>query len=216
MVSVRKASSDLSQWESSLPGLSNGQLVITSVEVTDVVPLFEEYPYSDQQILKAQFKYETTNPFDESVKREYSGELSYRSGSDIILVSTESDTPSSGEIIQKLGKILPENVDIYPGLFPTRQAIWNFIKEADEVLEVEVLYNGEIRSHSEIDDLNLADIAGEYIVERADIVFERNKQNILVTYADDSLNIQNQGEKGEINDDTEFITQIFEREVINK
>ncbi|WP_206750715.1 hypothetical protein, partial [Halorubrum sp. SP3] len=215
-VSVRKASSDLSQWESSLPGLSNGQLVITSVEVTDVVPLFEEYPYSDQQILKAQFKYETTNPFDESVKREYSGELSYRSGSDIILVSTESDTPSSGEIIQKLGKILPENVDIYPGLFPTRQAIWNFIKEADEVLEVEVLYNGEIRSHSEIDDLNLADIAGEYIVERADIVFERNKQNILVTYADDSLNIQNQGEKGEINDDTEFITQIFEREVINK
>ncbi|TKX55078.1 hypothetical protein EXE43_20470 [Halorubrum sp. SS5] len=196
--------------------MSNGQLVITSVEVTDVVPLFEEYPYSDQQILKAQFKYETTNPFDESVKREYSGELSYRSGSDIILVSTESDTPSSGEIIQKLGKILPENVDIYPGLFPTRQAIWNFIKEADEVLEVEVLYNGEIRSHSEIDDLNLADIAGEYIVERADIVFERNKQNILVTYADDSLNIQNQGEKGEINDDTEFITQIFEREVINK
>lgn len=216
MVSVRKASSDISQWESSLPGLSNGQLVITSVEVTDVVPLFEEYPYGDQQILKAQFEYETKNPFDESVKRVYSGELSYRSGSDIILVSTESDTPSSGEIIQKLGRILPENVEIYPGLFPTRQAIWNFIKEADQVLEVEILYKGELRKHSEIDGLKLTDIADEYIVERADIIFERNKQDILVTYSDDSINIQNQTEKGEINDDTEYITQIFEREVISK
>ncbi|WP_157745974.1 hypothetical protein [Halorubrum trapanicum] len=216
MVSVRKASSDISQWESSLPGLSSGQLSITSVEVIDVEPLIEEYPYSDQRILEAQFKYETTNPFDKSVKRVYSGELSYRSGSGIILVSTESDTPSSGEIIQKLGKILPENVEIYPGLFPTRQAIWDFIKEADEILEVEILYKGQLRSHSEIDGLDLADIAGKYIVERADIIFERNKQNILVTYADDSLDIQNQAEDGEINDDTEYITQIFEREVISK
>lgn len=216
MISVRKASSDISQWELSLPSLSDGQLVITSVEVTGVDPLIEAYPFSSQQILEAQFKYETTNPFDESIKRVYSGELTFRSGSNIILVSTESDTPSSGEIVQKLGQILPENVDIYPGLLPSRQAIWNFIDEADKILQVEILYEGELRSHDQIEGLNITDIAGNYIVERADLIFKKNNQNILVTYADESLNIQNQNKEDESNNETEYITQLFEREVINE
>lgn len=216
MVSVRKASSDISQWEALLPSLSNGQLTIHSIDVTDVDPQVEEYPFSGQQILEAQFEYKTVNPFDESVERVYSGELTYRSESRIILVSTESDTPSSGEIVQKLEQILPDNVKIYPGLFPTRQAIWDFICEADEILEVEVFYNDELHPYDEIEELEPTDVIGEYIVERADVIFKRNNENILVTYTDDSLNIHSQEEKGRIEDNSEYITQIFEREVVDK
>ena len=216
MVSVRKASSDFSQWESSLPSLSNGQLKITSFEAVDVDPLIEEYPFDDQQVLKAQFEYTKKHPFDESIERTYSGEITYRSGSQIVLVSTKSDTPSTGEIVRKLEQILPNNIEIFPGLFPSRQAIWDFIKRADEVLEVEVFYKNQLQPYDEIEEVDVSEVVDEYIVERADLIFRRNGQEILVTYTDDSLHIQAEDTKSDDISDVEYITQLFEREVIAK
>ncbi|TKX52471.1 hypothetical protein EXE43_17435 [Halorubrum sp. SS5] len=196
--------------------MSNGQLEITSFDAIDVDPLIEEYPFDDQRILKAQFKYVKKNPFDESIERTYSGEITYRSGSQIVLVSTKSDTPSAGEIVRKLEQILPGDLEIFPGLFPSRQAIWDFIKRADDILEVEVFYKNELQPYDEIEGLDVSEVVDEYIVERADLIFRRNGQEILVTYTDESLNIQAEDTKsGDVND-VEYITQLFEREVIAK
>lgn len=217
MVSVRKASSDLSEWESLLPSLSNGQLEISSVDITEVEPIVEDYPYVDQKILKAKFYYTITNPFDESISRKYSGDLIYRGGSNILIVDTGSDTPSSSEIIHKLEQELPEKVKIYPGLYPTKQAIWDFIKEADRILKIEVLFQNELYEYDEIDAVDSSDIIGNYIVERADLVFEHDEQEEIVTYADDSLHIHSEPSDSQtITDQIEHVIQIFEREVVYK
>lgn len=217
MVSVRKASSDLSEWESLLPSLSNGQLEISSIDITEVEPIVEDYPYVDQKILKAKFSYTITNPFDESISRKYSGELIYRGGSNILIVDSGADTPSSSEIIHKLEQKLPENTNIYPGLYPTKQAIWDFIKEADGILKIEVLFQNELYEYDEIDPVDSSDIIGNYIVERADLLFEHDGQEKIVTYADDSLHIHSEPSDSQTTtDQIEYIIQIFEREVVYK
>jgi hypothetical protein len=77
------------------------------------------------------------------------------------------------------------------------------------VIEITVLVDGDEVPYTEVKDVPTEDVVGEYAIGKAEVGFEHQGEQILVSYRDGSLQIESDWDQGR-----EYIIQLFEREVL--
>ncbi|MFK8214636.1 hypothetical protein [Haloferax volcanii] len=209
---LRRAEQDSRAWEEALPSLESSQLTVLSFSSTTAQGLEEPYQYDGQTIYSGEFEFtQKTHPFDSSIERSITGEFSYRTESGLFIIRTQTDNPTPSEIIDRFNSALPDGVRIFPGLQPSNEGLWKFIKSAEERVSVTLLAEGEETDVAELDGPIRADNLDDYLVTRAELIFNRGTSKIDVIYSYDSISILGPDE-----DDYEYVIQVFENEVVSE
>ncbi|MDG5778930.1 hypothetical protein VB773_04875 [Haloarculaceae archaeon H-GB2-1] len=222
MSEVRRATPKARSWRDTLRTLSSDK--ITDVEtVSEPVeePLFEEYPYSNQEIIKGRFTYLLYPPRDGD-PTPIAMNFFFRTGSKLFILDPGRRDNLSDQVLFELRSLLTDKMSILPGSSVSRKGLWNFIQSAYEVREVTVRADpGQIESSGSeriteqegvvsYEQLpSDPNVIGERKVERAELVFQFNGR-FDVVYSDDILSVNGGDEQ------FEYAVQKFEAEAIFK
>ena len=219
MSEVRRATPKAKSWRDTLRTLSSDKITDVEVESEPVEePLFEEYPYENQEIIKGHFTYLLHPPRD-GEPTPISMNFFFRTGSRLFILDPGRRDNLSDQVLFELRSLMTDKMSILPGSSVSRRGLWNFIQSAYEIREVTVRVDpGEIESSGNerisdqegvvsFDQLPSDDVIGKKKVERADLVFQFNGR-FDVVYADDILSVSGG------DDQFEYAVQKFETEAI--
>jgi len=222
MSEVRRATPKAKSWRDTLRTLSSDKITDVKIESEPVEePLFEQYPYANQEIIKGHFTYLLHPPRD-GEPTPIPMDFFFRTGSRLFILDPGRRDNLSDQVFFELRSLLTDKMSILPGSSVSRRGLWNFIQSAHEIREVTVRVDPrkiESSGSEQISDQegvvsydqlpSSDDVIGEKKVERADLVFQFNGR-FDVVYADDILSVSGD------DDQFEYAVQKFEAEAIFK
>jgi hypothetical protein len=210
--SLRSTQSPDGRWMEILSSLSDDRITLSSITDHAVEPLVNEYPYTDQHRLTGTIDYEEEydNDREPLVTRSVQGTFEFRTGSQMFILKMDTDIPTPETIIKDLNAALSQQVRIYRNLFVTPEYLWDFFEQADEILDITVLVDGEEQPYDEVEDTAVGEVVGEYPVESARVVYRYNGDAVHVKYANGSLSIRNASDEA-----NEYVIQLFEQYVLS-
>lgn len=192
-----------------ISGLENARITINSIHKRLATPLCENYPFEDQPIYSGDLVYHEESEFGGS--RDIQCSYQYRTGSGLFVLQSEVDLPLE-RVIQEINSVAPDQFHIYRNLSPKRESLWEFISSSDRVIEISFLNErGEETEAEEFENMGLAEVANHYPIDTATAVYEHDEQQILVRYTGGSIVVDTDDP-----DANEYITQLFERDVIQR
>jgi hypothetical protein len=208
--SLRSTQSQDGGWQDRLSSLAHDRVSLLGIEEHSVDSFVENYPYPGQTILTGELRYqEEIGDFQQGHGRTVSGEFEFRTGSQMFILKMDTDMPSPNTIIRDLNSALSEQIQIYRNLFATPRNLWDFIDQADEVLEITVLIDGHEHPYDEIEDTPVEDVIGNHPIETARVVFTFSGDPVHLKYANGSISIRNSDAEAD-----EYVIQLFEKYVL--
>jgi len=193
-----------------LSDLSTTGFSLSDVDDRTVSSLCGEYPFDGQAAYSGVIEYSEDAMWGGG--RDVELEFEFRDQSNLFILDTEVDLPSVESVIQKLNTVSSDDVKIYRSLTVHRERLWNFLHNADKIIELTLIGDqGTEISFEELDSgVNEPELELEqYPIEAATVVFSYNGEQILTRYTDGTLSVHS-----DVSDATEYIIQLFERDVI--
>lgn len=191
-----------------LSGLTTREVSINGIESDTIEPVCENYPLGGQVRYTGTILYEEKPEFGKGREIEFKFEA--RAQSELLIIKSEVDA-SLGNVLNQVNAATESEFRIYRQLSPHRDALWDFIKGAQSVIEITLLdeYGQEV-DLNELEDENQG-IIEKYPIEDATFSYRYEDANILVRYTAGTLQID-----ADHPDATEYIIQLFERDVIGE
>jgi hypothetical protein len=193
-------------WELPPGEVSAEEIRIETESVRSPEKRFEGYAFEGQDVVNGTYEYESNPMFGSS--KTASGSFQLRKESGFLIIRMEEDQPHPESIFQSLDNVINGNTEIQEHFVPKRKRVWDFIDAANQKGEIKVLPPyGEVTPAAQIDvdDETLR----EYPIETAELVFEYEENDVVVTYADDRLSIKTDDE-----DTREYVLQVFESKIL--
>lgn len=185
---------------------SNGGISISEINSTQVASLCENYPYPEQLVYSGEIIYTEDGMW--GTGREYPIKFQYRTESDLLILNLDVDA-SLDDIIDQLNQSAPEDVKIYRNLTVSREKLWKFFRSADKMIDIYVLdERGQKVPKEEIKERDEEPLHF-YPIEDATVIFTEGQEQIVVQYERGNLSINSSW-----SDASEYIVQLFERDVI--
>lgn len=206
VTNLRRATAQGNELERALSGISANEITIQSVKSAPVEPLIEKYPF-DQYSYKGTFTYQETSNYTSG--RTISVDFEFRDESGLFLIELKTDVPSVDAITNSLANAIPQNITVYRNLHAAEDALWDFLEQADRIIDIKVLKEGKELSYNDVEGETVEDVIGNYAIERAQVGFNYQDQQIVVDYRQGELQIESNWEEAR-----EYIIQLFEREVL--
>ena len=208
--SLRSTKSRDGGWQDRVSSLAHDRISLLNIEEHSVCPLVVNYPYPEQTILTGELRYQDEfGDFQQGHERIVSGKFEFRTESQMFILKMDTDMPSPNTIIRELNSALSEQIQIYRNLFVTSRYLWDFINQANEILEVTVLIDGHELPYDEVEDTPVEDVVGNHPIETARIVFVFNGEPVHLKYANGSISIRNSDAEAD-----EYVIQLFEKHVL--
>lgn len=186
--------------------VDNDQIEIISVSKKTAKALCDDYPHDGQDIFEGTLVFREESKFGRG--RELRFEYEFRSGSEIFIINSDVDV-SIDDILFNLNSQTPSNFEIYRSITPNREKLWEFVKSADQLVDLTVINSdGE-----EIESDNIKEKGRpieEYPIEDATLSFNYKGKSILTKYTSGSVNV-----RAESSEEREYIIQLFERDVLD-
>ncbi|GGK56628.1 hypothetical protein [Haloarcula sebkhae] len=190
------------------PSVQESDIIEISWDETSTPPEFSDiptYPFSGQQIIRGEYKYESNPRFGSPETSE--GSLQIRTGSGLMLVRTERDRPKPSKIVSAIEETLNGGFEIGGSFVPNQQKVWDFIDAANKVIDLKVYTpHGEVKRAEEIASGNVE----QFSPKIADIRFDHNGESVEVEYRDNRLSINSDNEELR-----EYVIQIFESTIFD-
>lgn len=192
-----------------LESLSTDQLNVTNIEERTAPSLCEDYSFDGQTVYSGDLHYQEQGVLGGG--RELTLGIEFRAESEMLLLESEVDIPSLDTILDHLNQAAPNGVCVYHNLTVNREALWDFLRGADQIIELSVLSNeGEEQQLNEFDSEQKQEIIGRAPIEAATVSFHTDSHQILVHYNAGRLTVNSDWK-----DATEYAIQRFERDVID-
>lgn len=192
-----------------LSSLNTNKITIDTVQERTAEVLCDSYPYEGQSIYYGDLIYHEESEIGRS--RDISCKFEYRSESGLFILQSEVDLHLE-EIIKEINTKSNTDFKIYHTLSPGRESLWEFIRNATRIIEVNFLrQENEELDIAEIPDESLDTVANEYPIESASAVYEHSSQQILVRYSNGSIKIDTEDIEA-----YEYIIQLFEKDVVHR
>ena len=161
-----------------------------------------DYPYSTQDVIRGNYRYESSPRFGSPEVGE--GEFQLRTESDLAILRTENDRPRPKKIFEAIDQVINSGSDISREFVPNQEQAWDFVERADDLLEVKVITpSGRIESANQL-DVGWEELRDRYHIELAQMVFDHG-EGISARYNDDTLKIEPDESEAR-----EFVIQNFE------
>lgn len=194
-----------------LSSLSHERITLSSISDQSVEPMVGAYPFTEQHILTGTIDYEEEydDNRDPRVTRTVQGTFEFRTESQMFILKMDTDVPKPETVIQDLNTAFSRQIHIYRNLFVTPEYLWDFFENADEVLDITVLIDGEEQPYDEIEDVAVEEVVGDYSIESARVVYRYNRDAVHVNYTNGSLSIRNTQDEA-----NEYVIQLFEKHVL--
>lgn len=193
-----------------LADLSTNGFSLSAVDERTVSSLCEDYPFDGQSAYSGFIKYSEEAMWGGG--RDIELEFEFRDQSNLFILDTEVDLPSVESVIQKLNSLSSEDVKIYRSLTVHRERLWDFLNNADKIIDLTLIGNqGTEISFEELDsEIHNSEFEIEqYPIESATVVFSYEGERILTRYTDGTLSVHS-----DVSEATEYLVQLFERDVI--
>lgn len=191
-----------------LKSLSTDQLNITNIQEREVSSLCVDYPFAGQLVYTGELHFEERGMFGGG--RDLTLGVEFRADSEMLLLESEVDLPSIDTILDHLNQASPSEIHVYHNLTVNREALWDFLIGADQILELTVLSEyGEEQQLNEFEEERKQEIIGKSPIEAATVAFSSGQHRILVQYNAGRLTVNSDWD-----DATEYAVQRFERDVI--
>lgn len=192
-----------------LESLSTDQLNISNLEERSVSSLCDDYPFPGQTVFTGDLHFREEGVFGGG--RALTLGIEFRAGSDMLLLESEVDIPSLNTILDHLNQAAPNDIQVYHNLTVNREALWDFLRDADQIIELSVLSSeGEEQQLNDFESDRKQELVGQAPIEAATVAFNVDSHRILVQYNAGRLTINSDWE-----DATEYTVQRFERDVID-
>lgn len=202
---LRRANTGETPLEGRLAELSTARLSLESVFSEEIKPLCDNYPFS-QQVHRGTIVY--NEPSQYTPGRDIEVDFEYRDGSQLLILDLETDVNSVDRLAQSFADAIPAGFAVYRNLHVPEDSLWSFLKQADSIIEIRVLDQGQEIPYQEVDGVSREEVIGEYAIEKAEVGFVVDGHQIVVRYQQGSLQIDTDWPDGR-----EYILQLFEREV---
>ncbi|MGV9200466.1 MAG: hypothetical protein ACOC4M_16790 [Promethearchaeia archaeon] len=206
MESIRRAKTDVIGLGEKFSHLSTSKIKIKSFSKEEVEGIVPNYPFQDQTIYRGNYTYKETTPLNEV--RNIEGSFQIRKKSGLFILQTRTDRPTPEEIIEEINSKVDESFKIYKGIIPARDRMWEFINKADQIIDVRVVDEGEIKDINEIEKDN-KELFGEYPIESAQACYSYKGEDIHIIYTGKGISIKTDNETHK-----EYIIQLFEKLVL--
>lgn len=192
-----------------LESLSTDQLNVTNIEERTVSSLCDDYSFSGQTVYTGDLHFQEEGVFGGG--RDLTLGIEFRAGSEMLLLESEVDIPSLDTILDHLNRAAPNDICVYHNLTVNREALWDFLRGADQIIELSVLSSeGEEQQLNEFESERKQEIIGQSPIEAATVAFNADSHRILVHYNAGRLTVNSDWK-----DATEYAVQRFERDVID-
>ncbi len=193
-----------------LESLSTDQLNITNINERTASSLCGDYSFDGQTVYSGDLHFQEKGVFGGG--RDLTLGIEFRAGSEMLLLESEVDLPSLDTILDHLNRATPNEICIYHNLTVNREALWDFLINADQIIELSVLSSeGKEQQLNEFEGEKKQEIIGKSPIEAATVAFNANSHRILVHYNAGRLTVNSDWE-----DATEYAVQRFERDVIDE
>lgn len=187
------------------PGSAESEEIQIELDPVEIPPIFdnlEDYPFSEQDIVRGRYHYESSPRFGQSETGK--GKFQIRTGSGLIILQTQDDRPRPKKIFSALNQAIDGDAEIKENFVPNQNQVWNFIEHGD-IQELNVITpNGQIKSANQV-SVDWEEMSSQYPIEIALLSFYLDGEEIRVRYHDDSLEINS-----DISSEREYVIQIFE------
>jgi len=193
-----------------LSNLSTNGFSLSDVDERTVGGLCGEYPFDGQSAYSGVIEYSEDAMWGSG--RNVELEFEFRDQSNLFILDTEVDPPSVESVIQKLNALSSDDVKIYRSLTVHRERLWEFLQNADKIIELTLIGDqGTEISFEELGSgLNDPELELEqYPIESATVVFSYKGEQILTRYTDGTLSVHS-----DVSEGREYLVQLFERDVI--
>lgn len=179
---------------------------IVEIESERVVPVCEDYPFEqDRHVGTATY----IEPSEFTPGREIEIEFEYRDESELLRLELKTDVDSVNKIFEEIAPILGSGLEVYHNIHAPEDALWDFLMEANRILEITVFDEGYEVPYDDIEGVPREDVIGEYAIESATVGFNHDGHQIVVQFTGGKLQIETDWDAGR-----EYILQLFEREVL--
>lgn len=208
MSAIRRANPRSKSWRKKLSTLSSDKISNVDLESEPVNPLFDSYPYIDQEVLKGDFTYQLYPPRGDP--KDLRMTFYYRTDTDIFILDPGRRDNLANQVLYEFRSELLEEVKILPGSSISRTGVWNFIRSADGIREV-IIQDDIGATDSEnvsYEEFPPREVVGKK-VNKASLVF-RHEGRFNVIYSGDTLSINGSDVQ------FEYAIQKFETEAIYK
>lgn len=193
-----------------LSDLSTNGFSLSDVDERVVSGLCDGYPFNGQTAYSGVIEYSEEAMWGSG--RDVELEFQFRDQSNLFILDTEVDLPSVETVIQKLNTLSSDDVKIYRSLTVHRERLWDFLNNADKIIDLTLIGNKGTEISLEELDANLHEPEFEieqYPIESATVVFSYKGERILTRYTDGTLSVHS-----DVSEATEYLVQLFERDVI--
>lgn len=206
MESLRTAKTDVIGLEEKLSHLSTSKIEISSFNQEKAEGIVSNYPFQNQTIYRGKYTYKERTPLDEV--RNVEGYFQIRKESGLFILQTHTDRPTPEKIIEEINSKVNESFKIYKGIIPERDRIWKFINKADQIINVRVVFEDEVKDINEIEEDN-RELFGKYPIESAQACYSYRGEDIHIIYTGKGISIKTDNEEQK-----EYIIQLFEKIVL--
>ncbi len=207
VTNLRRAGSLDSRTLDSIAEGSHEQLTIRSVDQIDWTPIVENHPYPDQTIVRTIATYHEPSSYTSG--RDIEIEFEIRAGSELVLFEYQTDLSTTEPVTNSFRQAAGNNLQIYHSLHAPEDALWEFLSNSNRVINISVLDEGQEVTYTEVEETEPEDVVGEYAIASAEVVFEYEGNQMLVSYNDGSLQVESDWSLGR-----EYVIQLFERDVM--
>jgi len=206
MESIRRAKTDVIGLVEKFSHLSTSNIDINSFSEEDVETRVPNYPFRNQTIYRGNYTYKERTPLDEV--RNVEGSFQIRKKSGLFILQTHTDRPSPEEIIEEINSKVNKNFQIYKRFIPKRNRIWEFITQADQIINIKVVFDGQVKNVNKI-EIDNKELFGKYPIESAEACYSYEGADIHIIYTGKGISIKNNRELQK-----EYIIQLFEKIVL--
>lgn len=193
-----------------LSDLSTNRFSLSDVDERTVDALCDGYSFDGQSAYSGLIRY--TEDALWGGGRDIELEFEFRDQSNLFILDTEVDLPSVESVIEKLNAYSSEDVKICRSLTVHRERLWNFLNNADKIIEFNLIDDhGTEVTFEELDSGRHGTPleVEQYPIESATVVFSYEGEQILTRYTNGSLSVHS-----DLSEATEYLVQLFERDVI--
>jgi|GEM_PF-6607522 len=176
-----------------------------------IEPLIEDYPFPEAQKIGGTLVYHPEQVILGMPTESEHYDISYRTGSKLLVIGGLDRAEKLKEVITNTSRNL-ETLSLRRIPYK-RLSLWSFIFAGEYQPEIVVrdYENNELVDFEEFEHLSQEQLAQEYRLDRARVIFEYNDERIHVTYRDDELVFS-----GDPSDDArEYVLQLYEAYVVN-
>lgn len=203
---LHRATNGNGHWEELTSKFSAENLSIESISSRRVEPLCENYPF-EQTVYTGDLRYQEKSEITPG--REIDIDFEYRPGSNLLIIELDQDVQSVQRIAKKIADGIPGTLNVYRNLHAPEDSLWEFLIQADRIIEINVLEDGEEKPYDQTEATDPMEVIGSYPIENARVAYSFGGENIVVEYCQGTLQINSDQTQAR-----EYIIQLFEREVL--